>query len=181
MKPARKRFFVERSLLRCSSSRPGARRPSTNVKSSGASSALQGVRMPRSRQSGYTLIEVIVAFAILALALTLLLGTLTGAVRQVRLSADAGRAALYARSLLDQTGIGESLRPGPRQGEFEGGRYRWTMQVAPYADPLRPAGAAVEVNMPQMLRLTLLVQWGDGPQQRLQLQTLRLVAPSLVP
>ena len=47
------------------------------------------------RQRGYTLIEIIVAFAILALGLTLLLGTLSGATRQVRAAGDAGRAALH--------------------------------------------------------------------------------------
>ena len=45
------------------------------------------------RQRGYTLLEVIVAFALLAMALTLLLGILSGSARQVRQSADAGRAA----------------------------------------------------------------------------------------
>ena len=40
-------------------------------------------------QTGYTLIEIIVAFAILALGLTLLLGTLSGATRQVRQAGDA--------------------------------------------------------------------------------------------
>ncbi|TWI05056.1 general secretion pathway protein I [Luteimonas cucumeris] len=133
---------------------------------------------PRTRQRGYTLIEVIVAFAILALALTLLLGSLSGAARQVRWSADAGRAALHAQSLLDQTGVGESLQPGQSSGEFEGGRYRWTLDVAPYADPSRPNAAAFEPGAPQLLRLALQVEWGDaGPRQRLRLQTLRLSVP----
>ncbi len=61
---------------------------------------------------GYTLIEVIVAFALLALALTLLLGTLSGATRQVRWAGDAGRAALHAQSLLDQQGIDAPIRAG---------------------------------------------------------------------
>ena len=54
----------------------------------------------------YTLIEVIVAFAVLALALTLLLGTLSGASRQLRWADDAGRASLHAQSLIDQLGVG---------------------------------------------------------------------------
>src|SRR3546814_8348524 len=49
---------------------------------------------PAARQRGFTLLEVIIAFAVLALALTLLLGTLSGSAREVRASADAGRAAL---------------------------------------------------------------------------------------
>lgn len=129
-------------------------------------------------QRGYTLLEVIVAFAVLALALTLLLGTLSGAARQVRWSADAGRAALHAQSLLDQTGVGEALQPGSRSGVFEDGRYRWTLQVAPYVDRSRPSPVAIEPGAPRLLNLALSVEWGDaGPRQRLRLQSLRLSAP----
>lgn len=132
---------------------------------------------PPRRERGYSLIEVIVAFALLALALTLLLGTLSGATRQVRWSGDAGRAALHAQSLLDQVGVGEPLRPGQRDGEFDDGRYRWTLAVTPWTDPALPPAIA---NDPAALRLyavTLSVQWGDGrPGEQLQLRTLRLAA-----
>jgi general secretion pathway protein I len=53
------------------------------------------------RQRGYTLLEVVIAFGVLALALTMLLGILTHSSRQVRWSTDAGRAALFAQSFLD--------------------------------------------------------------------------------
>lgn len=125
-------------------------------------------------QRGYTLIEVIVAFALLALALTLLLGTLSGALRQVRWSSDAGRAALHAQSLIDQLGVGEPLQPGVRNGEFEDGRYRWTLEVARWAEPAA-ANALRNTAAPQLLELRLGVQWGDGgPRERLRLRTLRL-------
>lgn len=118
------------------------------------------------------------AFAILALGLTLLLGTLGGALRQVRWADEAGRAAMHARSLLDDTGVGVVLQPGQRNGTFEGGHYRWSLAVAPYRDPLLPAAALQSPGAPRLLQLTLVVQWGDGddPRQRLQLQSLRLVA-----
>ena len=128
-------------------------------------------------QAGYTLIEIIVAFAILALGLTLLLGTLSGATRQVRQAGDAGRAALHAQSLLDE--FGELPRPGVREGELDGGRYRWQLAVEPWADPAPRSGPVrTDPNAARLLRLQLQVEWGEGgPAQRLQLSSLRLVAP----
>lgn len=135
-------------------------------------------RVPRL-QRGYTLIEVIVAFAILALALTLLLGTLSGAAKQVRWADDAGRAALHAQSLLDDIGVGTALQPGQRKGEFEDGRYRWALDVAPYRDPLLPPAVLVDPAAPRLLQLSLDVRWGrdDDPRLQLRLRSLRLVRP----
>ena len=58
--------------------------------------------MSRRTQAGFSLIEIIVAFGVLALGLTLLLGTLSGASRQLHQAGDAGRAALLAQSLLEE-------------------------------------------------------------------------------
>ena len=128
------------------------------------------------KQRGYTLIEVLVAFSVLALALTLLLGTLSGATRQVRWSADAGRAALHAQSLIAQAGVGEALVPGSRQGELDAGRYRWRLEVEPWLDPELPPAPLSDPFGEQMMALQLTVEWGEGgPQQRLQVRSLRLV------
>jgi len=126
-----------------------------------------------SRQKGYTLIEVIAAFAVLALGLSLLLGILSGGVRQVRESADAGRAALYAQSLLASLGVDTPLQPGRSTGEFEQGRYRWELDITPYHDPtfldMDSGGNA------GLLELNLGVTWGEGgARERWQLRTLRL-------
>jgi general secretion pathway protein I len=155
----------------------------------GASSCRQAARAssnPESRipnpglQSGYTLIEVIAAFAVLALALTLLLGSLSGASRQVRQADEASRAALHAQSLLDQVGIGEALQPGRRDGEFEAGRFQWALDIAPYIEaapasqPQTPQG----LGEPELMQLSLVVRWGeDERRQQLRLRSLRLVAP----
>ena len=137
-----------------------------------------GVKSMRSRVRGFTLLEVIIAFAVLALALTLLLGTLSGSAREVRASADAGRAAMHAQSLLDQVGVGEALRPGSRDGEFEDGRYRWNLSIGRYVDPTRRARDTIEPGAPQLLLLALHVEWGEGgPRERLDLQSLRLAQP----
>lgn len=132
----------------------------------------------RPRQRGYTLLEIIVAFAVLGLALTLLLGILSGGLRQVRWSADSARAALHARSLLDVAGVGEALAPGRLEGGFDEDRYRWVLEVEPWTDPARPPGQPVDPYAPRLMHLRLQVQWGDGgPRERLRIESLRLVQP----
>lgn len=136
---------------------------------------------------GFTLIEVVVAFAVLALALAIVLGTLSNAARQVRWSDRAGRAALHAQSLLDDTGIAQALVPGRQEGVFEGGRFRWTLDVEPWQAPADRGEAAapgpVDPAAPRLLRLALDVRWGDAaageddPRTRLHLASLRLVRP----
>ena len=182
MRPRKVSLCVEPSLLGCfSQQKPHG----FGGVSSRASSAVRENRatqraMPRASQSGYTLIEVIVAFAVLALALTLLLGTLSGAARLVRQANDGGRAALYAQSLLDQAGVGSALQPGQQQGEFEDGRYRWTLQIAPYADPGAPLLAPPGNAGAQLFELVLDIDWGPDAAQRLQLRSLRLSQPDTV-
>lgn len=135
------------------------------------------------RQRGFSLVEVIVAFVLLAGALTLLLGAMTRATRQVRDADVGGRAALHAQSLLDQVGVGVPLEPGTSEGVLEDGRYRWTLQVADWTDhdPAMAAGAVrvLEPGEPRMLEIELVVAWGEGDAERLQLHSLRWVRPPL--
>jgi len=144
------------------------------------SSAAAHRPVPRAR--GYTLIEVIVAFGLLAAALAMLLGAQTQASRQVADADKAGRAAIYARSLLDEAGVGEALTEGRRDGEFEDGRYRWDWVVEPYVDPIpnpQAQNPGEIIGAPKLLLLRLTVRWGEGgPRERLQLEALRLVTPT---
>ena len=129
---------------------------------------------PVHRQRGFTLIEVIIAFALLALALTLLLGSMSGAAKQIRHADDAGRATLHAQSMLTQLGVGVALQPGRSDGELEDGRYRWSLVVTPYVDPLKPAAAALDSSAPRLLHVDLTIGWGDAGGEQLHWQSLRL-------
>ena len=122
----------------------------------------------------------IVAFALLAGALVILLGSLSGAARQVRNSADAGRAALHAQSLMAQVGVGTQIRPGSRNGELEGGRYRWALDIQRWNDPARRADAPLDPSAPLLLEVRLGIEWGEGGAgQRLLLRSLRMVPPGV--
>lgn len=132
-------------------------------------------------QRGYSLLEVIVAFALLALALTLLLGSLSGASRQVHTADLRTRAVLHAQSLLALTGVDAPLQEGRQQGQWEDGRYRWELQVAPFVEPRSssvPASAASSATGPQLVELSLQVRWGEGEAEQLRWRTLRLLPPT---
>ena len=129
-------------------------------------------------QRGYTLLEVIVAFALLALALALLLGTLSGGVRQVRAADAATRATLHAQSLLADLEMQAPLVPQHREGKFEQGRYTWQLDVQPWVDPRPPADLQpVSPADPVLLQVDLAVRWGEGANEQLRWRSLRLVPP----
>ena len=130
------------------------------------------------RVSGFTLIEIVVAFSILAVGLGIAMQIATGAMRQSRSAADYTEAALYAQSLLDTAGVGERLEEGESSGEFDE-RFSWSLRVDPFEiqtdSPLDAGIAPVE-----LYRLELLVRWRRGRgEQEARFVTLRALTPQL--
>ena len=142
----------------------------------------------RSRSHGFTLLEVLVAFVILAVAMGMLLSMLSRGLGQVRRAQDETEASLYAQSLLDGLGVLEPLQAGQRDGDFEGGRYHYRLQVQEVDDPTppppRPPGApppAEALAGPTIFQVVLVVGWGEGsPRNELRYATLRARTPPLV-
>ena len=80
---------------------------------------MQSERLSRpnhNRSRGYTLVEVLVAFVILAMTLTVLLRIFSGGVRNIAVSADYARAVLIAESQLAAAGIDEPFHAGETGG-----------------------------------------------------------------
>lgn len=134
---------------------------------------------PRRHAQGFTLLEVLVAFALLALSLTLLLGTLSGAALQVGQADLRSRAVLHAQSLLAGAGVQAPLQEGRQQGQWENNRYQWSLQVRPYVEP-RAGNAASDIAAgPRLVELELQVRWAQQRGGQLTWRTLRLLPPVL--
>ena len=128
------------------------------------------------RQRGFTLIEIVVAFAILSIGLGIAMQIAAGAMRNARQAATRTDAALYAQSLLDTAGVGERLEEGTSNGEF-GDKFRWTLRAEPFEleseTPVEPGMAPV-----QLYRLELVVSWDAGDkEQEARFVTLRALTP----
>ena len=124
------------------------------------------------RNSGYTLIEVLVAFMILALALTVLLRIFASGVRNVSVASDYARAVLIAESRLAAAGIDGVLAPGESSG-IEEDRFRWIQTVREYS-PSPDYNATVQ-QVPAYY-VTVSVEWPHADNTRsVDLGTVRLL------
>lgn len=140
---------------------------------------------PRAAR-GFTLLEVMLAFVVLATAMGLLMGMLSGGLRQVARSELETGAALHAQTLLDQLGISEPIEPGTREGALDGGRYRYRLDIAPAEDPapleLAPGTPRTPPlqGAPELFAVALVLSWGEGedPSRQLRVATLRARTPT---
>ncbi len=82
------------------------------------------------RDDGFTLLEVLVAFAIAALALGVLFEGAVGGLRSTRVADRTEEALSRAQSHLAAVGQGMPLGPGTQEGD-DGGGYHWSVRIRP--------------------------------------------------
>lgn len=123
----------------------------------------------RGRESGFSLLEVVVAFAILALSLGLLIQIFSQAMNTTALSGTYSRAATLAEARLNAVGVDIPLEPGGHSGEPEDG-LSWEVSIEPY-----DLGEVLREPVMEPLQVTAVVYWevADGRRQ-IALSTLRL-------
>lgn len=111
---------------------------------------------------GFALLEVLVAFTILTLFLSVLFQVFSTGVRSARLGEEYTRAVLLAESKLASLGAQDDVQEGEESGSFDDVYdwraslevYEWRESASPGELPVRPFVASVEVS------------WGDGEQRR---------------
>ena len=128
---------------------------------------------PRGRgAAGFTLLEVLVAFAVLAVALGAAMEIFSTGLRSARAAHGYTIATLLAESRLESVGVEDQLSEGETSGAWDNG-YRWRVDVRPYEledDELDTP------TLPDAFAVTVTV-WRDGAGTAgsVTLTTLRLV------
>ncbi len=132
--------------------------------------------MIRSRsQRGFSLLEVIAAIMLLAIAFTALMKVAGASIGLTQNAARHSEAAMWARSLLDSAFVGEPLKPGSSSGQFNQ-QFRWQLNVAPWSQ----AGIAPPDAPLHLYQLDLDVLWGSrGHPRSAHFRTLRLAGPDV--
>lgn len=128
-------------------------------------------RAARRRQRGFTIIEALIAVAILSAALGVIFSVHTNATLAALLTSDRARARLHLESLLAETAAGP-VAPGETAGAFDE-RFSWRVRVV----PLSPEGAAASAPV-RAMEVTATVEWRSRGQARsLSLSTIRITGP----
>lgn len=122
-----------------------------------------------TRSAGFTLIEVLVALAILSVSLAVLFEVFSDGLDRIGASESEMVAGSLAGSLLDEIGVTLPLRVGDQHGEFNNG-FHWRLHIVPYgSDEDRKAGPVGAFTV------TASILWQErGRQRHLTLTALRL-------
>jgi general secretion pathway protein I len=125
-----------------------------------------------TRNSGFTLLEVLVAFVVLAIILTLVLRLAATISRASGLSADYAMATLQAENILAEAQFAQELPAGTTAG-VTAGQWHWQRRVTPYHE----ADRAFDTNPAwQLVRVDIDVNWNRGGRERnMSISTLRLM------
>src|ERR1700687_5160416 len=115
----------------------------------------------RTNQRGFSLLEVLAAFVLLALVGTALLRLFSGALGNATLADEYSRATLYAESRLAAVSVEAPLKESTLQGNSDDGRYGWTAVITPYTAPdSTPGFDSVATAMTVRLwKLAVTVTW----------------------
>lgn len=123
-------------------------------------------------QQGFSLLEILVAFSILAFSLTILLNIFSSGLRRTIVSEEYQKAVIIAQSRLAAAGVEEPLENGGQDGAAEG-KYFWSVQVQAF--DLDAMGLDFEDEKLLPYQVTVTVEWLAGRNNRqFELTTIKL-------
>ena len=129
------------------------------------------------------MIEILVAFSILSMALGILLNIFSSGLGTAIIAEEYTVATQIAESLLAETGVEEELQEGERSGT-EQEKYHWTVSAGLYQLDLFEQDAVSEIQKLSQaavpMQIQVRVSWGEeelSEPRSVELTTLRFAAP----
>lgn len=137
----------------------------------------------RNRQSGFTLIEVVVALTLLGVTYAAILGAFSGSLKLLRQAAEYQNAVILARSKLDEIWVDPGMDIINRDAEeiYGGITYSYKIEVRPVN--FVEEALKEKVKMPVKLEEILVeVYWGEtGKEKTYALATYKMSPNDIIP
>lgn len=146
---------------------------------------MRNKRAAAQGDAGFTLLEVLVAFIIAALALALLFQGASAGLSAARIAGHYEEAISRAKSRLAAIGVEGALRPGEQAGD-DGGGFAWRMRVTQVSsNAATPAlGGQPDAQAPRiaLYSVSVSISWDlDGSRRQVQLDTERVGLTAAAP
>lgn len=130
----------------------------------------------KKKQSGFTLLEVLIAFTMLAVIFATVMEIIAGSARNTRKATDNTVIALLAQSKLDELGLLEKLEEGSTNGDFDDNS-SWALDVEPFDVPYE-GDVNQDFSAVELMEVTLVVTTERGGRLRhTEFKTLRAITP----
>ena len=118
-----------------------------------------------SSVKGFTLIEVVVALAILGIGLTIIIELFSGGLRLGRASMEYTKAVNYARMKLEETMAKSAIDEGTQEGESDDKIFRWQMGVQKV--DLLSIDKSLDYKPPvELFKVKIDVFWKSGSKEK---------------
>jgi general secretion pathway protein I len=126
-----------------------------------------------NKQQGFSLLEILIAFSILALSLGILLKIFSAGVNTAVVAEDYTAAVQIAESLMAKTGVETPLQNGQDSG-LENDKYHWLVEVSPVVFNTEEIDATAITA--ELFKVKVIVSWGDDNvnDRQIELTTLKL-------
>lgn len=129
-----------------------------------------------AKQNGFTLLEVLVAFTMLAVIFATTMEIIAGSARNTRKASENTIVALLAQSKLDELGLLEKLEEGNTSGDFDDFT-SWSLDVIPFDLPYE-GDVNQDFSAVELMEVTLVVTTDRGGRQHhTEFKTLRAITP----
>jgi len=128
-----------------------------------------------NRQRGFSLLEILIAFSILALSLGILLKIFSAGINNAGVAEEYTAAVQVAESLMAETGAEAPLKPHQATG-LEHDKYHWQVSVSPFQ--FSAENLDVTTITAELFKIKVVVSWGEGAKaarRQVELITLKLV------
>jgi general secretion pathway protein I len=126
---------------------------------------------------GFTLIEVVVALAILGVGLMVIIELFSGGLRLGRASMEYTKAVNYARVKMEETMVKPAIEEGTQEGESDDKIFRWQMGVKKV--DLLSIDKSIDYKPPvELFQVKIDVFWKSGSKEKsTHIESLKAIKP----
>ncbi len=153
-------------------------RLSTRNSGVNASERRASAGISRRGDEGFSLLEILVAFTLLAVAMGVLMQIFSSGVNGATLADRYAKATMYAESKLASVGVEAELKESTTAGKFDDD-FSWSLVVRPYLDPTPKEQSVIDYEKlmsTQLYEIALNVSFtpDDRRERMVSLSTLKL-------